>query len=148
MNEMTRMLTLFAVLTLAAAGAAKAEGPDPIETRQAGQDLVAGDFAGIRAVVAAKGDVKTIEGPAKAIARWIRQFPTQFPKGSEQGHNTRALPAIWTDTPDFKKHADDLAAAADKLAQLAKAGDTDAVDAQVKVVGEACNACHRTYRAR
>jgi hypothetical protein len=30
--------------------------------------------------------VKTLENPAKAMARWIRQFPTQFPKGSEEGH--------------------------------------------------------------
>ena len=38
--------------------------------------------------------------------------------------------------------------AADKLAELAKAGDTDAVAAQIKVVGDACAACHKTFRAR
>ena len=41
-----------------------------------------------------------------------------------------------------------MAEAADKLAQLAKAGDADGVTAQVKAVGEACAACHRTYRAK
>ena len=40
---------------------------------------------GIRAVVAAKGDVKTLEIPAKAMARWITQFPTQFPQGQRAG---------------------------------------------------------------
>ena len=44
-----------------------------------------GSFSGIKVVVVTKGDVKTLEQPAKAIARWITQFPTQFPKGSEQG---------------------------------------------------------------
>jgi cytochrome c556 len=138
---------LAAVVVLAMAGGAKAEGYDPIETRQAGQDLVSADFAGIRAVVAAKGDVKTLANPAKAIARWIRQFPTQFPKGSDQGHDTRARPAIWADFSDFQQRANDLAVAADRLVQLANAGDADGVAAQIKVIGDTCAACHRTYRA-
>lgn len=144
---MTRKLAL-AVLAVVLAGAAHAAGPDPIETRQAGQDLMLGDFSGIRAVVAAKGDVKTLEKPAAALARWIRQFPSQFPPGTETGHDTKALPAVWSDPAGFRKAADDFVAAADKLTELAKAGDADGVAAQVKVVGDACGACHRTYRAR
>ena len=142
-----KLAVLAAVTGLAVAGVANAEGYDPIETRQAGQDLVSADFAGIRAVVNAKGDVKSVANPAKAIARWIRQFPTQFPKGSEQGHNTRARPDIWTNFADFQQRANDLADAADKLAQLADAGDAAGVVAQIKVVGEACAACHRSYRS-
>lgn len=145
---MTRRLAILVVLALATAGVARAEGYDPIETRQAGQDLLAGTYAGIKVVVTDKGDVKTLETPAKAMARWIRQFPTQFPKGSEEGHNTKALPPVWSDTAGFVKAANDLAEAATKLAELAKAGDADGVAAQVKVVGDACAACHRTYRAR
>jgi cytochrome c556 len=145
---MTSKLAFLAVLMVTTAGVARAEGYDPIETRQAGQDLLAGTYAGIKVVVADKGDVKTLENPAKAMARWIRQFPTQFPKGSEEGHNTKALPAVWSDSAGFLKAANDLADAATKLAELAKAGDTDGVAAQVKVVGDACAACHRTYRAR
>jgi cytochrome c556 len=141
-------LAVLAVWAMATAGVVHAEGMNPIETRQAGQDLLAADYAGIRAVVAAKGDVKTLEDPAKAIARWIRQFPTQFPKGTEEGHNTKALPAVWSDPDGFQKAANNLAEAATKLAELAKADDSDAVAAQVKVVGEACGACHRTFRAR
>ena len=147
MIDMMRTPVLLAVLTLAAAGAAYAAGPDPLETRQAGQDLLAGDFAGIRAVVAAKGDVKTLENPAKAMARWIKQFPSQFPPGSDKG-NTKALPAVWTDMAGFEKAANDLADAATKLAELAKAGDADGVATQVKAVGDACAGCHKTYRAR
>jgi cytochrome c556 len=107
---------------------------------------VAADFAGIRAVVSAKGDIKSLANPAKVIARWIRQFPTQFPKRSEQGHNTRARP-IGTNFADFQQRANNLADAADKLAQLANAGDADGVVAQINVVRDACAACHRTYRS-
>jgi cytochrome c556 len=145
---MTRKLAVLSVLAMATAGAAGAAVYDPIETRQAGQDLLLGTFSGIRAVVAAKGDVKTLEVPAKAIARWITQFPTQFPKGSDQGHNTKALPAVWTETAEFQTDADNLAKEATKLAELAKAGDTEAVAAQVKVVGDACATCHKTFRAK
>jgi cytochrome c556 len=145
---MMRKLVLLAALALATAGIARAEGFNVIETRQAGQDAMSGDYAGIRAVVAAKGDVKTLEVPAKAMARWIRQYPTLFPPGSDQGHPTKALPAVWTDMAGFQKDADTMADAADKLAELAKAGDADGVAAQVNVVGDACGACHRAYRAR
>jgi cytochrome c556 len=142
-----KLAVLAAVTGFAVATVANAEGYDPIETRQAGQDLVAADFAGIRAVVNAKGEVKSVANPAKAIARWIRQFPTQFPKGSEQGHNTRARAEIWIDFADFQQRANDLANAADKLEQLANAGDTAGVVAQISVVTQACAACHRTYRS-
>jgi cytochrome c556 len=135
-------------LALAAAGAAQAQAPDPIETRQAGQDLLAGDYAGIRAVLAAKGDMKSLEKPADAMARWMRQFPSQFPPGSDKGHDTKALPAVWSDAAGFRKAADTMADAAEKLAQLARAGDAEGVATQVKAVGDACGACHRSYRAR
>ena len=145
---MTSKLAFLAVLVVATAGVACAEGFDPIETRQAGQDLLAGTYAGIKVVVTDKGDVKTLENPSKAIARWIRQFPTQFPKGSEEGHNTKALPAVWSDNAGFQKTANEMVDAATKLAELAKAGDADGVAAQVKAMGEVCVACHKTYRER
>ena len=141
-------LALFGAVILATIGIARADSMNVIELRQAGQDLLSSDFAGIRAVVAAKGDVKTLENPAKAMARWMRAFPSTFPPGSDTGNNTKALPAIWTDTAGFQKDANDMADAADKLSQLAKAGDADGMATQIKAVGEACAACHRTYRAK
>jgi cytochrome c556 len=136
------------VLTVALTGAAHAAGPDVIATRQAGQDLMAGDYAGIRAVVAQKGDVKSLEKPALAMVNWMKVFPALFPPGSDTGHNTKALPAVWSDSAGFQKAADDFIAAADKLTDLAKAGDAAGVASQVKLVGDACSACHKNYRAR
>jgi cytochrome c556 len=145
---MTKKLVLAAALAFVTAGigAAYAEGFDPIATRQAGQDLLAADFAGIRAVVTAKGNVKQLDKPAAAMARWMEQYPTLFPPGSDKGDNTKAKPDIWSDPAGFKKAADDLVAAANKLAMLAKADDAAAIPAQVKVVGAACIACHRKFK--
>ena len=137
-----------AVLALTLAGAAQAEGPDVILVRQAGQDLLLGDFAGIRAVVMLKGDVKTLQKPALAIAKWMKVFPSQFPPGSDKGDNTKALPAIWTDNAGFRKDANNLVEAADKLAEVAKTGDAAEVAAQIKAMGEACDTCHHAFRAR
>jgi cytochrome c556 len=145
---MRREFLLAAVLAGGAASAVQAQEFNIIETRQAGQDLLSGDFGGIRAVVAAKGDVTKLEDPAKAMARWMKQFPSTFPAGSDKGRPTRALPAVWSDPEGFHKAADDFVAAADKLTELAKAGDAEGVAAQVKVVGDACAACHRTFRQR
>ena len=130
------------------AGAAIAAAADVIKTRQAGQGLLAGDYTAMLAVVAAKGDIKKLENPAKAMARWIRNFPDQFPPGTDKGENTRALPAVWSDPAGFQKAAENFAGAADKLAELAKAGDSEQFAAQLKAMGDACAACHRNFRAR
>jgi len=141
-------IAVFLVLALGVSGVAHAQAPDPIETRQAGQDLLGSTYGGIRAALTAKADVKSLELPARAMARWMRQFPSQFVKGTEQGHDTKAAPAIWTDSAGFQKLVTAFADDSDKLAQFAKAGDADGVAAQVKVVGDGCGACHRGFRLR
>ena len=145
---MTKRITLCAVIMLAGLGVAHADGLDPIAVRQAGYDLQNGDFAFIRSVVSAKGDVKPLEGPAKAIARWAALIPTLFPKGTETGGNTKALPEIWSDPAGFQKIAMAASDAATKLAVAAKAGDADEVAADTKLLGEQCGACHKGYRAK
>src|ERR1700761_2348278 len=104
-------------------GVARADGLDPIAVRQAGMALAGGDFAYIRAVIAAKGDVKPLDVPAKAIGKWAALIPVLFPPGSDKGGNTKALPEIWSDRAGFEKIATALGVAADKLAVAAKAGD-------------------------
>lgn len=151
---MTKRIALCAAVALTAMGAAvpmgtaKADGIDIIAVRQAGMSMQAGDFAFIRSVVAAKGDVKPLEGPAKAIAKWAAVIPSVFPKGSEKGGDTKALPEVWSDTAGFQKISVTLGEVATKLAADAKAGDADAVAADTKLMGEQCGACHKTYRAK
>lgn len=147
---MTKKLAMAAALALVTVGAgvAYADAFNPIASRQAGQDLLSGDFTGIRAVVAAKGNMKDLEKPAAAMARWMEQFPSLFPPGSDKGDNTKALPAVWSDPAGFKDAADHFVAEANKLAMLAKSDDAAAIPAQVKAVGGACVACHKKFKAQ
>ena len=149
---MMRVLGIAAMLAIAAFAPARAQvtmpADDLIEARQAGQDMLSGNFDGIRATLAAKGDVTKVADAAKAMARWARNLPTLFPPGTETLHNTHALPTVWSDHAGFIKAANDLADAADKLSALAKAGDAAGMAGQIKAVGAACGACHRTYRQR
>jgi cytochrome c556 len=150
---MINQRALYTVFALAATvavplSAAKADGLDPIAVRQAAFSLNNSDFAFIRSVVAAKGDVKQLEGPARAMAKWAAIIPTMFPKGSETGGDTKALPTIWSDPDGFQKVAVAFGDAATKLATDAKAADADAVAADSKALGEQCGTCHKTYRAK
>ena len=129
-------------------GVARADGPDIIAVRQAGFAMQGGNFAFIRAVVAAKGDVKPLEVPAKAIAKWSAVIPTVFPKGTETGDDTKALPEIWSDPSGFQKIAAKLNEVALKLASDAAAGNADDVASDTKLLGEQCGACHKVYRAK
>ena len=144
-----KRIAIAAALAVAASGAAYAQsGPNLIETRQVGFSLLAGSFGQIRAVSAAKGDVKTTEGAAKAMGRYAALIPSLFPAGTQAGNNTKALPEIWSDSAGFVKAAAALGAAAAATAKAANAGDAAGVEAGIKALGDACGACHRTYRAR
>jgi cytochrome c556 len=145
---MIKRIALCAVIMVAGLGVARADGPDLIAVRQAAFAMQGGNFAFLRAVVAAKGDVKPLEVPAKAIAKWAAVIPTVFPKGTETGDDTKALPEIWSDPAGFQKIAVKLGEVATKLATDAKAGDTDEVAADTKLLGEQCGACHKAYRAK
>lgn len=121
---------------------------DPIRTRQDGQLLVLGAATGLRQAVLHKLPVKPFAEPATAIARWMEQYPSLFPPGSDKGDNTRALPAIWKNFGGFQKDAADAQAAAQKLALLAKASDAAGFAAQFKVLGQTYNTCHKAFRAK
>ena len=128
---------------------ARAAGPaDMIPLRQAGYDLLAGTFAGLKPAIDAKADVKPLAARAEAMAKWGKQIPLLFPTGSDAGHPTKAQPAIWSDRAGFEKAAANFTEAAEKLTVLAKAGDADGFAAQWKAVGDTCGTCHKDYRAK
>ena len=149
MRRQTTIAVAVMLAGMASAGAwASAPGFNPIRTRQAGQDLVTGSFVGMRQAVIHRLPVRPYAGTAMAIARWMQQFPTLFPAGSDRGDHTKALPSIWKDRATFDKDAANASAAARKLALLARADNGPGFAAQLKVLGGTCGTCHKQFRAR
>lgn len=150
---MMRKLLFMGIAAACAAGMAQAAdapaGFDMIAARQAGQDLVGGTFTGLLQAAKQKApDVKPFASAAHALTKWEPVFMTMFPPGTEHGHNTKALPAIWTDRAGFQQAAQNLTQAAAKLEQVAHAGDQAGFAQQVHALGDACTACHKKFRAR
>ncbi len=102
-------------------------------------------FGQIKAGVDRGDDPKTLGFAARALSRWASALPGMFPAGSG-GAPSEALPAVWSDRAGFEAKAADYAAAATKLADLARAGDKPGFAAQFAVVGGTCKACHDVYR--
>jgi cytochrome c556 len=145
-RTMSALILVLAAGVLTAAAAGRRDDADQlIAARQAGFKLQGAAFGGMKAVIDAKGDVKTQAFAASAVAGWARALPGLFPAGSDGGM-TKALPTIWSDRAGFEKAAATLATEAGKLADLAKAGDQPGFAAQWVVVRGACSACHDTYR--
>lgn len=143
-----------ALLTTAAATArsshAVAPGlADPTADIIAGRQaafLLSGALVGqIKAGVDRGDDPKTLGFAARSLASWAKALPGMFPFDSGVAPS-EALPTVWSDRAGFEARAADYAAAASKLADLAKAGDKPGFAAQFAVLGGTCKACHDTYR--
>ena len=147
---MTRTMSAIAAIVaaglLTAAMAGRRDDADAlIAGRQAAFKLSGATFGGIKATIDAGGDVAKLGNAAKALADWAHAIPGMFPPGSDGGA-TKALPTVWSDRAGFAKAAAAYEAAAAKLGDLARAGDSAGVAAQWTVVRGTCGACHDTYR--
>ena len=81
-----------------------------------------------------------------ALAETMSKLPyVAFIEGSDKG-DTKAQPAIWSDKAKFNAAAEKMQTEMSKLAVVAKAGNIDAIKAQVGVTGGACKACHDDFR--
>lgn len=93
-----------------------------------------------------RGDAPFDAAAAKAamekIAANAAEIPADFAPGSEGGD---ALPAIWENFADFEAKATALKTAAEAAA-AATEGGLEAFGPAFGAVGQACGACHQTYR--
>ncbi len=144
-----------ALLVLGGAGLGMAQGTAvsvPADTiiaaRQAGFDLQAGNVGAMKAVIVAGGDVKPFKDAAKGLSNWGHVIPSMFPDGTQTGHDTHALPAVWSDRAGFEKAAETFWIQADKLAVLAEANDKAGFATQYTATTQACGACHRNFRQK
>lgn len=132
------------VLTLAVSTQVFAQA-DVIQKRQDAMKANSAAAKAIKGAVETK-DYATVEAKAKDIMGTADKIVSLFPKGSTTG-KTKAKPEIWEKSDDFSKAAKNLSKAASELASAAKAGNADDVDVKVKALGEACNSCHKQFRA-
>ena len=107
----------------AVAPAASSPASDIVQGRRAAFRLSGATLGNLKAAAARGDDLTKVAGQARALAGWARAIPGMFPAGSNVAPS-EALPNVWTDRAGFAAKAADYAAAADKLAELAKAGDT------------------------
>jgi len=151
---------LFAKRTLVAAALSAAvalptvahiEKTEPLQSlRQSYFALVGMTFGPMGDMVKGKIDWDQV-----TFERWARDLAAVstynvergFAPGSEEG-KTRAKPEIWLDLEEFGEHLEELRAETAKLAEVAKTGDRDAIQAQFGATGKACKGCHDEYKAK
>lgn len=146
----------------ASAGAAPAAGGAPvvalnfdkpekaIEYRQGAFTLMGAHFGPIGAMVNGKipFDAKVAADNAELVA-YVSRLPwTAFGPGTDQGHETKAKPEIWTDSAKFKEGADKLQQEAPKLAAAAKTGDLEKLKVAFQATAQTCKGCHDNFRAK
>lgn len=102
----------------------------------------------VKTVIEAKLDVKSLEDAAKGLASWGYVIPSMFPDSTQAGHDTKALPTVWTDRAGFQQSAENFYTQVEKLGVFAAANDKAGFAIQYAIKTQACGACHRGCRAR
>ena len=141
-------------LIIGIGGAAQAQDApaDAVKYRQTVMKTLVGHLGAIGAI--AKGEVSnTSHAPshAAAILAITEMLPDLFPAGTgpDSGVKTRASAAMWQDTDKLQQIIAQSMAEAEKLVEVASAGDPGAIGAQLGSLGKnACGACHTAFRSQ
>ena len=140
-----RIAGLVAALAAATLGGALAQ--DAIAQRQANFKRMNEIMTSLRPVAQSQGDPRPFVNDIRFIQDWSHGIPNAFPPGSDQGV-TKARPAVWSDRATFNSRAADFAAQVPKMLAAAEAGDGAAFAREYAATGQACSACHRSFRER
>jgi Cytochrome C' len=62
--------------------------------------------------------------------------------------DSHAKLAVWTQRPKFEELHGQFQTEADRMSQVAQGGQTVAISAQFKKLGETCKSCHDIYREK
>jgi cytochrome c556 len=129
----------------AAAQFAKPE--DAIKYRKAAFTVMAAHFGRVAAMANGRipFDAKAAAANAE-IANMMAALPyAGFIDGTDKG-DTRAKAEVWSERDKFNAAATKMQEEMAKLNVVAKSGDQTAMRAAAGAVGQACKACHDTYR--
>ena len=124
--------------------------PEPIiEGRQAALRDIGGAFKNISdELKSSTPSVPTISSNARQIEELTRQQKFWFPAGTgpESDIETQAKPDIWKAPDEFQKLQRAFSEHAQKLVQVASAGNVPAIQAQWRELGKTCKGCHDQFR--
>ncbi len=143
---------LAGAMLMVSGGSVLAADPTPAEIIKTRQDSLKALGGALKAMgdqlKSGMPDMTVMADNAKKADGLAKELPTWFPKGTgeEAGVKTAAKPEIWTMPDDFKTDAANLKTEADKLVQVAAAGDASAIGPQMQATGKACGACHKEFR--
>lgn len=87
------------------------------------------------------------EGHAQTLVDNFTALMDLFPEDSQSG-DTKALPAIWENKADFDAKMKNALEASKVVLAAAQSGDDAAFEEARKALGDACFACHQTYREK
>jgi cytochrome c556 len=141
-NTMRRKLALAAAALMLTA---------PAETRQAVLKVVGWNITPLGAMARdlIPWDGALFARNAQRVAWTITMIPDAF-RADTRGHQleTEALPAIWEDFARFEELAGNARRSAERLAEIAAAGDERAARAALSALTDDCRACHDRFRVR
>ena len=148
----SRLVIAAALATTLAAcsgGEPAAEAPPVLKERHDNFEAIGDAFKAVRGELEKDApDFGVIAAKASEINTLGGKIEGHFPAGTsvEDGFKTEALPAIWEKPEEFKAATKKLLDESAKLAEIAPAGDKEAVGAQVMALGGACKGCHDNFR--
>jgi cytochrome c556 len=146
---MTKLISIAVAGAFLATAALAHEGHDHatgvVKERMIAMTSMGQSLLAISKRLRANKEFEKIAADAHAIHELAGKMLQQFPPGSTQ-FPTAAKPAIWQDWGTFEGRARKLEAEAEKLMNV-KASDGAALRAQFRVVAQACDGCHETFRA-
>src|SRR5262245_7923770 len=117
----------------------------PIEDREAAMKAIGkamGDLAKI-AKKEMKFDAATVKADAQTINEKLGVAKKLFPEGSDTGHKTRALEAIWKDRATFDQAFQRAEEASLAMSQVTS---EDQFMPALNKLGGACKNCHDKFR--
>lgn len=92
-------------------------------------------------------DADVVRTSLTTINMNIKEFPDQFPAGSESGMETEAKLEIWSNMEDFQAKAEKLESTSASLLEDIPA-DQQGVQQAMQTLGPVCSACHESYRVK
>jgi cytochrome c556 len=135
----------------AVAGVALAQvKPDVlVKQRQSAMTLIGKYFGPLGGMAQGKVpfDAKIVQRNADYLAA-LSQMPWDGFDPSTKSEKSRALPAVFEQSDKFKDAGQRMQSEVQKLQQVAKGGDENAIKSQIAAVGKACANCHDDFRQK